>query len=74
MKSNLRAERARLDMTAAEVADAIGVHVNMVYRYESGESEPRGSVLVKMAALFGCSPEYLLGLTDERNGRVTASK
>lgn len=74
MKSNIRAERARLNLTQADLAIAVGVHVNMVCRYESGESEPSGGVLVRMAAFFGCSPDYLLGLCDERNGHIEIAK
>ena len=74
MKSNIRAERARLNLTAADVATAIGVHINMIYRYESGVSEPSGSVLVRMAAFFECSPDYLLGLCEERHGHIEISK
>lgn len=74
MKSNIRAERARLNLSQADVADAIGVHVNMISRYESGMSEPSGSVLVRLAAFFECSPDYLLGLCDERHGHIEISK
>lgn len=74
MKSNIRAERARLDLSQADVANAIGVHVNMISRYESGVSEPSGSVLVRLASFFECSPDYLLGLCDERNGRIEIAK
>lgn len=74
MKSNIRAERARLNLTAADVADAIGVHVNMIYRYESGVSKPSGDVLVRLAAFFECSPDYLLGLCDERHGHIEIAK
>lgn len=74
MKSNIRAERARLNLSQADVADAIGVHVNMISRYESGMSEPSGSVLVRMAAFFECSPDYLLGLCEERHGHIEIAK
>lgn len=74
LKSNIRAERARLNLSQADVANAIGIHVNMISRYESGENEPSASVLVRMAAFFGCSPDYLLGLCDERHGHIEISK
>lgn len=74
MKSNIRAERARLNLTAADVANAIGVHINMIYRYESGVSKPSGDVLVRLAAFFECSPDYLLGLCEERHGHIEIAK
>ena len=66
MRNNMRAERTRLNMTASEVAHEIGVHENAVLRWESGENDPLGTNLIKLAKLYNCSPDYLLGLTDER--------
>lgn len=66
-ESNIRAERARKGLTIKEVADAINVHENAVSRWESGETKPRADSLIKLSRLFGCSPEYLLGLTRARN-------
>jgi transcriptional regulator with XRE-family HTH domain len=67
----MRGERCRLDISAQDVADTVGVHVNMVYRWESGQVKPSAENLVKLAALYDCSPDYLLNLTDERKGRVS---
>lgn len=72
MRANMKAERARIGLTASEVAEKIGVNKNMIFRWESGEVEPMGSNLVKLAHLYKCSPEYLLGYTDQRNGRAVA--
>lgn len=66
MRDNMRAERIRLNMTASEVANKIGVHENAVLRWESGDNDPLGTNLIKLANLYDCSPDYLLGLTDER--------
>jgi transcriptional regulator with XRE-family HTH domain len=74
LKSNIRVERARLNLSQADVANAIGIHVNMISRYESGVNEPSASVLVRLASFFKCSPDYLLGLCDERHGHIEISK
>lgn len=73
MRGNMKAERARLGMTLADVAAALKVHENAVLRWENGQAEPLGSNIVKLAELYGCSPEYLLEQTDMRHGKVVAS-
>lgn len=66
MRANMRAERARARLTTAQVAEAVGVHKNAYQRWERGEAEPTASNLLKLSELFGCTPDYLLGLTDDR--------
>lgn len=72
MRSNMRAERARCGLTMKQVAESVGVHPNAVSRWESGEAEPSSSNLVALCKLYRCSPEYLLGMVDERNGAAVA--
>ena len=72
MRGNMKAERARLGLSAKEVAQRIGVHPNSLLRWESGEAEPVLDNLEKLSALYGCTVEYLLGQTSKRNGRVVA--
>ena len=72
MRGNMKAERARLGMTADEVAQKIDVHMNSLLRWESGDTEPVLDNLEKLSKLYGCSVEYLLGQTSERNGKVVA--
>lgn len=72
MRGNMRAERARLGLTATEVAEKVGVHVNALLRWEKGESEPLGENLVTLAKLYGCSPEYLLEQTNDPHGKAVA--
>ncbi|WP_417064479.1 helix-turn-helix domain-containing protein [Gordonibacter urolithinfaciens] len=47
----------------------MGVSENALLRWESGEAEPMAGNLVKLSHLYGCSPEYLLGYTNERNAK-----
>ena len=72
MRGNMKAERARLGLSAEEAAAKIGVHYNSLLRWESGETEPVLENLEKMSQLYGCSVEYLLGQTNRRNGHVVA--
>lgn len=72
MRRNMKAERARNNMTVQEVATAIGVHANAVSRWESGESEPTASNLIALCRLYKVTPEYLLEMTDKPDGVAVA--
>ena len=72
MRGNMRAERARKNLTASEVAEAIGVHVNTLLKWEKDEAEPMGENLLSLAKLYGCSPEYLLEQTNDPHGKAVA--
>lgn len=74
MRGNMKAERVRKGMTLEQVAKEIDVHVNAVSRWENGASEPTASNLIALCHLYECSPEYLLGMVDDRNGRAIASE
>lgn len=73
MRKNMKAERARAGLSAADVAKIIGVHENTVLRWESGEREPMGSNLIELANLYDCTPEYLLDLTSDRKHTASTS-
>lgn len=60
------AERERLGMKQAELAREIGVSKQMINAIEKGMRDPSEKILVRMATLFDCTTDYLLGLSDER--------
>lgn len=66
----MKAERARRGLSAREVSELIGVSVNQIYRWETGEQEPSASSVIKLSRLYECTPEYLMGITDDKNGRA----
>ena len=51
-------------MTQRQTAEAIGCTQGNYSRYETGEREPSIELLVKMAAAFGVSVDYLIGNSD----------
>lgn len=73
LRQNMKAERARLGLTIKQVADELNVHPNAVARWENGESEPLASNLIGLCNVYGCTPEYLLGITNDRNGNAVYS-
>lgn len=62
---NIQAERARADLTMDELAYTLGVTRRTLYRWMSQGHIPQ-SHLDKMATLFDCSVDYLLGITNDR--------
>lgn len=68
----MKSERIRLGLSIEEVSEKIGIHPNTIRGYESGATQPSGKNLISLAHLYGCSPEYLLGMTDERKTAVKA--
>lgn len=62
----IASERVRLGLDQDQLAKRIGVHVNTVRLWESGDGKPGAENLTKLCQAFGCSADYLLGLTDER--------
>lgn len=72
MRGNMKAERIRRGMSAVEVAEKIGVHVNALLRWENGTTEPMGENLIRLSKLYDVSPEYLLEQTTKPNGKVVA--
>lgn len=55
-----RLKSVRGELSREEFAQAIGVHVNTVGRYERGESEPDISIASKICREFDVSPHWLM--------------
>ena len=70
MRRNMKVERVKHGYTQEELGKLIGVHKNAISRWETGETDPTSSNLVALCSLYGCSPEYLLDMTDDK--RVSA--
>lgn len=68
---NISSERSRLGLTQSELAKRLGVATSSVSYWETDSFEPTSDSLKKLARLFGCTTDYLLGLTDERVGMHT---
>lgn len=59
----LRKERG---LTQQQMADAIGIHVNSLKKYESGQAQPSLEVLKKIALALNVSTDFLLFEEHER--------
>jgi transcriptional regulator with XRE-family HTH domain len=60
LKANIKGKRKVLGLTQEELAVRIGVTRSALGAYEEGRAEPRLTVLLLLADLFGCSIDALL--------------
>lgn len=61
----LLALRKKRNWKQKDVANMLGIHVTTYTKYETGASEPKNEMLLKLADIFGTSTDYLLGRTNE---------
>lgn len=67
VKQNIEAERGRFQLTKEELAAKLGITSKTYCSYIKGKTPIPSDILVKMASLFQCSTDYLLGLDSERS-------
>ena len=67
LSENIRAQRRAHSLTQQQLADALGVTVGAVYKWEAGLSAPDLSILVELADLFDTSVDVLLGYRVKSN-------
>ena len=65
MMNQIKAYRTKLGQTQAEIASACNVKQNTVSAWETGRSEPDFESLKKMADIFNCSIDELLGQKEK---------
>jgi len=58
---NLRKEKK---ISQGELAEKVGIHNNVLGRYERGEATPSVDMAAKIADALGVSLDYLIGKTD----------
>ncbi|MBL1432752.1 MAG: helix-turn-helix transcriptional regulator [Gammaproteobacteria bacterium] len=66
IQQRLIALRRDRDLTQHEMADAIGVHVNQIRRYEAGSTQPSLEVLKKIAVAMSITIDSLVFDDNER--------
>lgn len=63
--TRIRERRVYLVMSQEELADRIGTSQKQISRYERGENDPTGEVLIALARALNTSADWLLGLADQ---------
>ena len=66
MSNNIKLERVRKGDSREKLAMKIGCSPSSLYDWEHGIRPPSSSVIVRMSEYFGCSTDYLLGLSETR--------
>lgn len=65
MKNTVRVERAIMDITQQQLADAIGVSRNTINSIESGKYVPSTVLALKIARYFGKPTDAIFSLDEE---------
>ena len=61
LSENIRQFRKERGMTQEQLAEAMGVSISAVYKWESGQSTPAIQLILELADLFHTSTDVLLG-------------
>lgn len=61
----IRKCRKKMGLTMKELAAKVGISEGMISYYESGERQPNYEKLIRLAEIFNCSTDYLLGIIDQ---------
>ena len=64
MRNNIEAERGRLQLTKEKLSNELGISSKAYLSYVRGRPIT-STILIKMSHIFGCTVDYLLGLTTE---------
>ena len=64
LSESLKRFRKDFDLSQKSVAEKLNMKQQLYYRYESGETVPAVTFIVKLADAFDVSADYLLGRRD----------
>lgn len=67
----LREMREKRGLTQRELAGLCGLGDKQIWRYENEQSEPNAEALIQLARKLEVSTDYLLGLVDQPNERLS---
>lgn len=65
--------RLQADLSQKDLGEKIGVNQTAVGKYEREELEPNITILCKLANLFGCSIDYLVGRENDFGNIVVSN-
>lgn len=65
MKNLVKVERARLDLTQADLAEKVGVSRQTIHAIEKDKFNPSVTLAIKMARLFKLRVEELFFIDEE---------
>ena len=59
--------REELNLTQQELADKLDSAKSTIAMYENESRKPSYEVLIKLSEIFGCSIDYIIGISNDRN-------
>ncbi|WP_130850271.1 helix-turn-helix domain-containing protein [Intestinimonas timonensis] len=65
--NRLRDLREDADLNQTQVAQFLGMSQTGYSKYETGENDIPTQVLIKLAAFYKTSTDYILGISDRRD-------
>ena len=72
IQERIKERRTALNLTLLEIAEQLNVKEATVQRYESGEIKNiKHETIVALAKILKCSPQYLMGWSNNVNDTVT---
>lgn len=60
----IKSERERKGLSQIELAKLLNISNTTLSQYETGQRIPSDEIKIKLAEIFNCSVDYLLGLTN----------
>lgn len=63
-KDRIRELRIQRKLTLSQLAAAMNKSEGAIRSWETGRAKPDADSLVKLSSFFGCTTDYLLGLSD----------
>ena len=74
LAENIKHFRKSAKMTQEQLAEAMGVSISAVYKWESGQSSPELRLILEMADLFHTSTDVLLGYEWRNHDLISAQE
>lgn len=69
--NRIRELRQDMGWTQANLADRLGVRYQAVSKYEIGALDLDTDTIRRLCEIFGCTSDYLLGISSRRESAVT---
>ena len=63
-KERLKELRTLKGLSQMQLARAVGISQSAIAKWELGKTEPTATAIILLAAFFGETTDYLLGLAD----------
>ncbi len=70
--NRIRDLREDADLRQSDVAQATGIPQRTLSSYETGKTNPDSYAIIKLAAFFNVTTDYLLGVTKNNYKNITA--